>query len=107
MEKSRFDDQLFIEYLFNIKAKYYDELKAYGNKKTQKILTAINSLKSFLPYLFTHNEHPNKNIPNTNNFLEGAFSHIKEKLNLHRGLNTKRKKKAFHFLASKHPKSLK
>jgi len=100
----KIDDQLFILYFFNIKIKHLDNLRCYGTKEAQRIVSAIKSIESFLPFLFTYNEHKHDDIPNTNNFLEGAFSHIKEKLKLHRGLNINRKKKAFNFLTKNHPK---
>ena len=98
------DGQPFIDEFSRIKTTYQSLLSKIGDSESKKILSAINSLNSFLPYLFTYKEHKG-NIPRTTNPLEGGFSHLKEKLNLHRGLNTKRKKKAFRFLALNHPKS--
>ncbi|EKE06703.1 MAG: hypothetical protein ACD_18C00301G0001, partial [uncultured bacterium] len=46
-----------------------------------------------LPYLFTYQKYPELNIPNTTNSLDGYFNRLKSLLNVHRGLNLKRKMK--------------
>lgn len=51
----------------------------------QKTKSAVNSIRKNFPYLFTFEQHPELNIPNTNNQLEGINSSIKAKLNRHRG----------------------
>jgi hypothetical protein len=51
-----------------------------------------------LPLLFTYSDFENFKIPSTNNHLEGLFSHVKERIKMHRGLDQKRKKKAVKFL---------
>ena len=48
--------------------------------------SAINSLYKNLPYLFTFEDYPELNIPNTNNMIEGVHSELKRRLANHRGL---------------------
>lgn len=61
----------------------------YIHKKTR---SAYNSLKNNLKYLFTWYDYLWKvDIPNTTNWLEWLFWHIKPKISLHRGLKKERK----------------
>lgn len=63
----------------------------YTHKRTR---SAYRSLRTNLPFLFTYqklSKHYHFQFPNTNNSLEGAFAHLKDKVRLHRGLKTKRK----------------
>ncbi len=62
----------------------------YTHKRTR---SAYRSLKTNLSYLFTYQRHPELNIPNTTNSLDGYFNSLKSKLNVHRGLADKRRKK--------------
>jgi hypothetical protein len=62
--------------------------KHYTHKR---IRSAYMSLKHNLPYLFTWYDHPELKMPNTTNSLEGVFSNLKAKLNLHNGLKLSRK----------------
>jgi len=65
----------------------------YTHKRTR---SACRSLKTNLPFLFTYQRLSKQyhfRFPNTNNSLEGTFSHLKDKVRLHRGLKTKRKMK--------------
>lgn len=66
----------------------------------KNLRSAYRSVKNNLPYLFTFEEYPDLNIPNTTNICDGYFSHLKERLNRHRGLNKNRKKKMANFLLS-------
>lgn len=59
----------------------------------KRVRSAYRSLKTNLPYLFTYQRHPELNIPNTTNSLDGSFNTLKGKLNVHRGLNPKRRMK--------------
>lgn len=69
----------------------------------RSIRSAIRSLKRFLPYLYTYQHCPC--IPSTTNCLESEFTHLKEKIKIHRGLRLDRKKKLIHFyFCKKHPK---
>lgn len=57
------------------------------------VRSAYKTARSWLPYLFTYKKYPELNIPNTTNTLEGTFSHVNTKVNVHRGLNTETRKK--------------
>lgn len=57
----------------------------------KKLRAAYRSLKTNLPYLFTYQRHPELNIPNTTNSLDGFFNSLKGRLNVHRGLSPKRR----------------
>lgn len=59
----------------------------------KKVRSAFRSLKINLPFLFTYLKYPELNIPNTTNSLDGYFNSLKSKLNVHRGLADKRRKK--------------
>ena len=72
------------EKAINKKWKYY-----YIHKKTR---SAYNSLKNNLQFLFTYYDYMWQiDIPNTTNWLEWLFWHIKPKISLHRGLKKERK----------------
>lgn len=52
----------------------------------RRIRSAYYSVKRNLPHLFIYLCHPELNIPNTTNSLEGIFTHIKKRMRLHGGL---------------------
>lgn len=93
-------DKESFEYWLNCYWEYYKDFlnekstdkqwkKYYTHKKTR---SAYNSLKNNLKYLFTYYDNIWViNIPNTTNWLEWLFWHIKPKISLHRGLKKKRK----------------
>ena len=62
----------------------------YTHKKTR---SAYMSLERNLPYLFTYLRYPELNIPNTTNSLDGSFTHLKDKVNIHHGLRKDRRYK--------------
>lgn len=64
----------------------------------RRIRSAYRSLKTHLPWLFTHQDCPNLHIPNTTNSCDGSFAHWKNKLKIHRGLSVNRKRKMLQFL---------
>jgi len=64
----------------------------------KNIRSAFFSLKRNLPYIFTCQKHPNIRIPNTTNICDGYFSHLKDRINRHRGLSPHRKFKITNFL---------
>lgn len=59
----------------------------------KRVRSAYHSLKINTPYLFTYQKYPELNIPNTTNSLDGYFSHLKELIKIHRGLNRELKRK--------------
>ncbi|UNU73267.1 hypothetical protein LU293_09410 [Moraxella nasovis] len=60
---------------------------------TSGLRSAYKSLRENLPYLFIHQQDGTANTPNTTNKLEGLFSHLKQSLRCHQGLNKDRKVK--------------
>ena len=76
----------------------------YTHKKTR---SAHFSLMRNLQYLFTWYDYLwQLDIPNTTNWLEGSFGHLKAKVSLHRGLKRARKLKLIlTLLHSKNPSS--
>jgi hypothetical protein len=62
----------------------------YTHKKTR---SAYLSMERNLPYLFTYLRYPELHIPNTTNSLDGSFTHLKDKVNLHHGLRKDRRYK--------------
>jgi hypothetical protein len=63
-----------------------------GKPLHNRILAAFRSLQTNSPYLFAYKNYPELHIPKTTNILESRFSHLKQNINIHRGLNIKRKK---------------
>jgi hypothetical protein len=84
---------------------WYEKWKDFLKEKTtnpetgrwcythKRLRSAYRSLKSNLPFLFTYQKYPELNIPNTTNSLDGYFSVLKGKLNVHKGLNKTRRNK--------------
>lgn len=62
----------------------------YTHKKTR---SAYCSLERNMPYLFTYLRYPEFNIPNTTNSLDGFFTHLKDKVDIHHGLQKDRRYK--------------
>jgi hypothetical protein len=63
--------------------------KTYYTHK--RLRSAYLSLQKHLPYLFTFEDYPDLQIPNTTNALDGQFSDLKNKLRNHNGLSKTRK----------------
>jgi hypothetical protein len=59
----------------------------------KRLRSAIRSIETNLPWLFTWYEYMELKIPSTNNSLEGHFADLKNKLRNHNGLSLARKKK--------------
>lgn len=70
----------------------------FGRAQFVKIKTrqAYFSLMRFTPWLFTYQKC--RWIPETNNSIEGTFSHVKKKIDVHSGLSVGRKMKLIHYL---------
>jgi hypothetical protein len=61
----------------------------------KRLRSAVHSINKYKRFLFTY-QH-NKNIPNTNNSVEGTNSALKGFIKLHRGLRSDRKAKLIHY----------
>jgi hypothetical protein len=57
----------------------------------RKLRSAYRSLSTNLPLLFTFERYPELNIPHTTNHLDGFFTQLKGKVNVHRGLRKDRR----------------
>lgn len=55
--------------------------------------SATFTTQELILYLFTHQEHPHLNIPNTNNALEGLFTALKTALRNHNGMSQANKER--------------
>jgi hypothetical protein len=51
----------------------------------RKLMAAYRSLTTNIPFLFTYKRYPEFTLPNTTNCLDGMFSQLKNRLNVHRG----------------------
>ena len=100
------DKESFTYWLNEWYEKYKDFLKErtysenwkwqYTHRKTR---SAYNSLKNNLKYLFIRYDYIwTVKIPNTTNWLEWYFGHLKNKVSLHRWLKKERKIKLILFL---------
>lgn len=59
-----------------------------------KLVSAYNSLRKNLPYLFTYKRYKHIKLPNTTNHLDGGvFSQLKKFIKLHQGLARRNKVK--------------
>lgn len=76
-----------------LKERTYREDNKHWQYTHRRIRSAYRSLKTNLPYLFTYQKYPELKIPNTTNSLDGYFSKLKQLLNVHRGMTTKRRYK--------------
>lgn len=90
------DEHLFLDCLTDIKKWYGDFLKErneQGQFKHRKIRSALRSLTTNAPHLYTWARHPELDIPTTTNSCDGSFAHWKNKVKIHRGLRKARRAK--------------
>ncbi|MDR1865756.1 MAG: resolvase, partial [Bacteroidales bacterium] len=59
----------------------------------KRLRSAWLSIKRNLPYLFTFQDYPQLNIPNTNNAMEGSFTALKNSLRNHGGMSKGNRKR--------------
>jgi hypothetical protein len=67
----------------------------------KRLRSARDSLRRHLPYLFTFEDYPELNIPNTTNSLDGSFKKVKVAIGVHSGLTHARKLKLVKTLLTK------
>lgn len=72
-----------------LREKSYDPERRRWRYTHERLKKAHRSLMRHLPYLFTYHYH--SDLPNTTNSLDGSFSHLRDKLRVHRGLRWHRK----------------
>ena len=59
----------------------------------RRLRSAVNSLNTYLPHLFTYQRRDCEGMPNTNNKIEGTFTNLKKNLNNHSGLSIENRKR--------------
>lgn len=64
----------------------------------RRLRSAYRSLRTNLPYLFIYQNKPVLQMPNTTNHCDGLFSHIKQKVLIHRGISKQRRKKMIDYM---------
>ena len=69
---------------------YLKEKNEQGQFQHRQLRSAIRSIKSNLPYLFTFQDNSNLKIPPTTNSCDGSFGQWKYKVKLHRGISDER-----------------
>lgn len=62
-----------------------------------RLRSAWRSLNTNLPWLFTYQDYPELNMPNTTNSCDGSFAHWKNRLKVHRGLRRRRRRKMMNY----------
>ena len=98
--KSGEEKQIWLAWLSRWEDRYGDFIKerTYGVKEDdsktwwythRNLRRAFRTLKTTKDHLFLYLNHPN--LPKDTNGLESEFSHLKQKINLHRGLKRRRK----------------
>lgn len=94
LELKTLTEDSFTNKYMNLKEKYKDFLlkrNESGKFVHRRLRSAFNSIKTQLPYLFTFEKFSALKIEKTTNSCDGYFSHLKSKVNIHRGITTKRK----------------
>jgi hypothetical protein len=97
-------EEIFMGCLDDLRDRYADFLKErneLGQFKHRRLRSALRSLRSNAPFLFTHQRFPDRGIPTTTNSCDGSFAHWKNKVKIHRGLKKQRRAKMIKFLLSK------
>jgi len=101
LQLTKSTEEEFTKLLFDWKKKYQyiltDKTYVLGTKRWyythKKTRSAYFSMERNLPFLFTYLRYPELNIPNTTNSLDGSFTHLKDKTNIHHGLRRDRRYK--------------
>ena len=97
-------EEEFRSRLQNIREIYADFLKEkneQGQFMHRRLRSALRSLCTNAPYLFTFQKFPDLCMPRTTNSCDGSFAHWKNKVKIHRGLKPQRRQKMINFLLSK------
>lgn len=89
-----------------LKERTVEPVTGHWHYTHKRLRSAYRSLKNNLPYLFTYKRHPELDIPNTTNSLDGMFAHLKELLRIHRGLKPDLKYKIARAILQNRPTNL-
>jgi hypothetical protein len=76
-----------------IKEKTFAADGKHWNYTHRRMRSAYRSLKTNMPFLFTHQKYPELKMPNTTNSIDGFFGKTKTLLQVHRGLTQERRYK--------------
>lgn len=85
-------DTWYAKYENFLKEKTFTESTNRWRYTHGRLRSAYRSLRRNLPNLFTFQNHPHLQIPNTTNHCDGLFAHLKQKILIHRGISRKRRK---------------
>ena len=100
-----YTEEEFSKRFSELQDRYYEFLKERNENRQfvhRKLRSAFRSLRTNLPYLFAHKNHPDLQLPNTTNSCDGSFAHWKQKIKIHRGLRKHRREKMLDFLLQNH-----
>lgn len=89
-------DEWYRRYEPFIKERTYHQEGRHWNYTHRRVRSAYYSLRRNLPYLFTFQTQTD--MPNTTNSADGYFSHLKDKVRVHRGLKRDRKHRLIMYL---------
>jgi hypothetical protein len=85
-------EQLSVKWNNFLREKQKDTASGKNRYMHRRVRSAYLSVNRNMPYLWTFQDYPNANIPNTNNGLEGFFTDLKTKLRNHNGLSKEHRK---------------
>lgn len=89
-------DEWYVRYESFIKERTYQPDSIHWRYTHKRVRSAYYSLVRNLSYLFTFQTQ--KDMPNTTNSADGYFSHLKDKVRVHRGLRRDRKHRLIMYL---------
>jgi len=81
-----------------LKERTTDPLSGRWHYTHKRLRSAYRSLNTNLSYLFSYQRHPELDIPNTTNSLDGSFAHLKQLVQIHRGLKSDLKRKIIYYI---------
>jgi hypothetical protein len=76
-----------------LREKTTDPLTGRWQYAHRRVRGAYAAMMKAMPFLFVFERHPDLAIPKTTNTLDGTFSHLKQKVRVHRGLNGRTQRK--------------
>ena len=100
--KERWSRELFTEIYETLSINYKPYLEEKNEQENyihKEMRTAMRSLKTSLPCLFSNLDYPQLNIPNTTNHIDGGVNpKLKELVRNHRGMKLQRRDKLIQVL---------
>ena len=85
---------------------FLQERNARGEYEHKKLRTIMNSIRWYLPYLYTFEQYHERDIPRTTGECDGYFTHIKDKLRIHRWLKEENRNNFIIFLLEEKNRTL-